>query len=374
MRSSNSRLVHCTRQCSLITVRRRRVGFTLVELLVVIAIIGILVALLLPAIQAAREAARRISCQNNLKNLALAVLTYENQKKGLPPATNAVTPANSELLLTALVDNELSWIVQVLPQIEEQALYDRFFPTRPILPLGGRPGQDFVNKGHPQETQMQVLLCPSDGSRGRTFKESVGTFSAFRFGKGNYAAYVSPVHTSCMRVYPASMINELQPLARFVDGTSKTVMLSEVLTRDDERDPRGVWAAAWTGGSILAYDMHALSGGAAEISCKDKRNAPYSPVVYPGVDSMPPNTDAKWSNQDWIRVCDVNASLFDQMQCHIQSDTRAAASPRSKHTGGVNAAHVDGSGVWINNDVDFWLMGRMVSISDGQGETEGFKP
>jgi prepilin-type N-terminal cleavage/methylation domain-containing protein len=349
-------------------------GFTLVELLVVIAIIGILVALLLPAIQAAREAARRISCQNNVKNLALAVLTYADAKKGLPPATNAVTPSPSQLLVTALVDNELSWIVQILPQIEEQALYEKFYPNRPILPLGGRPGQDFVNKGNPQEVQPQILLCPSDLSRGRTFKETIGTFSAFRFAKGNYAAYVSPVHVGCMRTYSSAMINEVQPFKRFTDGTTKTVMLAEVRTRDDERDPRGVWAASWTGGSILAYDMHSLVGGAAEVSCKDKRGAPYTPMAYPGVDSLPPNTGAGWSNEDYIRACDTNPSLFDQMPCHVQSDSRAAASPRSLHPGGVNAAHVDGSGIWISNDIDLWLMGRMVSINDGQGELEGFKP
>jgi prepilin-type N-terminal cleavage/methylation domain-containing protein len=73
----------------------RRRGFTLVELLVVIAIIGILVALLLPAIQAAREAARRMSCQNNLHNLAIAVLNYENAKKALPAAAN-IKPSSNE--------------------------------------------------------------------------------------------------------------------------------------------------------------------------------------------------------------------------------------------------------------------------------------
>jgi prepilin-type N-terminal cleavage/methylation domain-containing protein len=351
-------------------------GFTLVELLVVIAIIGILVALLLPAIQAAREAARRISCQNNVKNLALAVLTYADVKKGLPPATNAVTPATSQLLLTALVDNELSWIVQILPQIEETALYGQFYPSRPILPQGGRPGQDFVNKGNPQEAQPPILLCPSDSARNRSFKEPVGTFSAFRFAKGNYAAYVSPVHTSCMRTYPASMINEIQPFKRFTDGTTKTVMLAEVRTRDDEKDPRGVWAASWTGGSVLAFDMHALVGGAAELGCTDKRNAPYSPMVIADADSLLPNL-VSLNNQDWVRSSNSateNASLSEQMPCHIQSDTRAAASARSTHPGGVNAAHVDGSGIWINNDVDVWLMARMVSISDGQGEIEGFKP
>jgi prepilin-type N-terminal cleavage/methylation domain-containing protein/prepilin-type processing-associated H-X9-DG protein len=353
----------------------RRRGFTLVELLVVIAIIGILVALLLPAVQAAREAARRVSCQNNLKNVALAVLTYADAKKGLPPATNAVQPATSELIAdTALVDNELSWIVQILPQIEEQALYNQFQPSKAILALGSRPGQNLTTQGNPQEAQPPILLCPSDGSRSRSFKETRGTYSAFRFGKGNYAAYVSPVHVTCMRAYSAAMINEVQPFKRFTDGTTKTVMLAEVRTRESETDPRGVWAASWTGGSILAYDMHAMVAGAAEINCSNARNKPYTPIAYPGVDSMPPNTPASWSNQDYIRICDDPASsLFEQMPCHDQSATRAAASPRSRHTGGVNAAHVDGSGIWIADDVDMYLMARMVSINDGQGEAEGFK-
>jgi len=351
-------------------------GFTLVELLVVIAIIGILVALLLPAIQAAREAARRSSCQNNLKNLALAVLNYADTRKGLPPATNVPTPTTSEKLTsTSLVDNEVSWIVQILPQLEEQALYQRFFPTRPILALGGRPGQEFAKNGNPQESQLQVLLCPSDGSRGRSFKVSVGTFSAFRFAKGNYAAYVSPVHTTCMRTMPGAMINELQPFGRFTDGTSKTLMLAEVRTRDNERDPRGVWAAAWTGGSILAYDMHGIDPATAgiDLACGTKRNSIYTPIVIADAPSLTPNFPANLLNQDYILLCDDSAGAnFDQMPCHDQNDGRAAAAPRSTHPGGVNAAHVDGSGIWVNNDIDIHLMARMVSINDGQGEVEGY--
>jgi Protein of unknown function (DUF1559) len=152
-------------------------------------------------------------------------------------------------------------------------------------------------------------------------------------------------------------------------------MIAEVRTRDDETDPRGVWAAALTGGSILSYDMHAMnSSGSAEIGCAANRNAFYTPIAYPGVDSLPPNTQASWSNQDYIRKCDnPAAALLDQMPCHPQSGTRAAASPRSSHVGGVNAAHIDGSGVWISNDVDLFLMARLVSIGDGQGEVEGFR-
>ena len=91
---------------------RRRLGFTLVELLVVIAIIGVLVALLLPAVQAAREAARRMRCTNNLKQLSLALHNYEDVYKTLPPA--------------GINSNQMSWLVMLLPYIEQRNLFDQF--------------------------------------------------------------------------------------------------------------------------------------------------------------------------------------------------------------------------------------------------------
>ena len=95
---------------------RARRGFTLVELLVVIAIIGILVALLLPAVQAAREAARRTQCTNNLKQLGLAVHNYENTNKELPPG--GLTPTGGSY--------GHSWWVRILPYIEQGNVYDKF--------------------------------------------------------------------------------------------------------------------------------------------------------------------------------------------------------------------------------------------------------
>lgn len=357
----------------------RASGFTLVELLVVIAIIGILVALLLPAIQAAREAARRSQCQNNLKNLSLAVLTFENQRKALPPATNVSTPKDSELIASAAaMDNELSWVVYILPQIEEQSLFDKFDTTKGCIAAAGRQGQNFADNGNPQEAQPQILICPSDGARGRSYKETRGAYSAFRFGKGNYAAFVSPEHITSMRVFPGAMINELQPLRKILDGTSKTLLLSEVRTRESEADPRGVWAASWAGGSVIAPDMHSdstpPSGAAVLVNTASKRNTPYVPILYPDVDALPPNSSPSLANQDYVRECtDPAEADLELMPCHLQSGVRSAAAARSSHFGGVNATHVDGSVTWVMDDIDWYLFARLISISDGQGEIEGYR-
>ncbi len=100
-------------------VRPTRTGFTLVELLVVIAIIGILVALLLPAVQSAREAARRTSCMNNLKQIGLALLSFHDVDQAFPKGAYTADPGDSRR------EDGLGWATKILPYIEQQAVYDR---------------------------------------------------------------------------------------------------------------------------------------------------------------------------------------------------------------------------------------------------------
>jgi prepilin-type N-terminal cleavage/methylation domain-containing protein len=217
---------------------RSRRGFTLVELLVVIAIIGILVALLLPAVQAAREAARRTQCLNNLRQLGIGMHSHHDQKKVFPPGFFWPKPANPPCDSTAHTKgSESTWITHLLPFIEQNALYDGADWSRGF---GLAPG---IN-GELCGTKIPTMHCPS----GPNAQQLGLWYNAY--ARGSYVANngIGPMVESCSdssplpgaRVGGAFFVNSALSTADFRDGTSQTAMVSEIRMVTENADQRGV--------------------------------------------------------------------------------------------------------------------------------------
>jgi prepilin-type N-terminal cleavage/methylation domain-containing protein len=188
----------------------RRTGFTLVELLVVIAIIGILVALLLPAIQAAREAARRATCVNNLKQLGLAIQLYQDQKKELPPGarwfdyrSDCVTNCTAANWgANCCYKNHGTLHMFLLPFLEEQPLYDRFNFKDPM----GTDEQLLPNGLPIGSTLVTTFVCPSELPREATTNRP-----------GQTSPTLSP---DLLRTYKSSNYAASRGPTRHIDGGS----------------------------------------------------------------------------------------------------------------------------------------------------------
>jgi prepilin-type N-terminal cleavage/methylation domain-containing protein len=349
-----------------------RRGFTLVELLVVIAIIGVLVALLLPAVQAAREAARRMHCMNNVRQLGLAVLEFESAKKALPPGaaiSEAVSTAGcadgSNASYGANISDcfdykslregpGYSWIVLVLPFMEEQALYEQFDFTRKISTLA-----TMTPPRIPFSQIIGSLICPTDRALGPQYNGAGdSSLTGQQFAKGNYAAYVSPVHLNHQNYWPAALGNFRpgdkvgQKIGKVVDGTTKSILAVEVRTLDRDWDSRGAWALPFPGATLLGLDWHPT--GPDRVYVPDPS--------YDPMDVALPNSRIL---QDQLVACNQPA-YANQQKMPCQVITFASASPRSLHTGGVNAVALDGHAGFLSDGIDSFVFAYLISTNDGQ--------
>lgn len=348
--------------------REVRAAFTLVELLVVISIIAILVSLLLPAVNAAREAARRISCQNNLKQQSLAINSYVSAYGHFPPGGLTGLPTevrHDSGFFDPRAGKMMSWVVLTLPFMEETNLQDRFDMSMTTL----------EQPQEPQEQHLSVLLCPSDGAGGRYFEHPTLTNSK-RFAKGNYAAFVSPYHIDLQDVFPGALGGGGMPSQRIRDGISKTAMLSEVRTRDDPVDQRGAWALPWCGASLLATDIHYEDARfliqkfetLAKQGSTDVFRLRF--VAENGFPEFVQTPNKQGMNMDMIYDCrSPEQAQLDGMPCATWSSGYPfgylSAAPRSQHPGGVYCAYMDAHIGFLSNDIDPALMGLLVSVDDG---------
>ena len=334
------------------SVRKRKAssaGFTLVELLVVIAIIGILIALLLPAVQAAREAARRTHCKNNLKQLSLGVLNFESAFRHLPPS------ALVDLSVTVTGNNE-SWGVhgRILNYLEEDNLRD-------LVDLEvGWDLQPAING-----VRIDVFQCPSGTRSGepRVFSDHRPTLwpTNYGFNLGTWFVF-DPVTNKGGdgAFYPNSNLS----MARFRDGTSKTLLCAEV--------------KAWTpykrngGPPSTSIPNTVAEASAVVVSGAQEKGTghtewPDGRVHHTGFTAtMTPNTFVPFTDSQGREVdADFN-SWQEGKNGSAGNPTYAIITSRSFHSGQVNVAMVDGSVQSVTDSIELEVWRAMATRDGGE--------
>jgi len=320
-------------------------GFTLVELLVVIAIIGILIALLLPAVQSAREAARRTQCANHVKQIGLALLTYEVSGKRFPPGADT-SLSDSQLSkirwLHIKADartggNGASWMVFILPFMEEETLYENWDFTKSVAK------NELVAR-----TDIASFYCPSRRSTVRQLEQEKMMFEGWDKGGTDYGGCIgggngfldcnsgsgSGCNHPCIHkiavehwgnVMPFDLgvfaVDEGRRLADITDGTAKTIMTGEMQRL---YAPNNITAC-----SRISDDGWAV-GGAATIFDTDADLVPDDNLGYGG----------------------VNSGYFEH--------------PGSDHPGGAHFGMVDGSVHFFSDNISDFVMQELGSCAGGE--------
>lgn len=321
----------------------RSSGFTLVELLVVITIIGILIALLLPAVQAAREAARRMQCSNNLKQIGLAMHAYLESAKKLPPG--------------GLNAHGVTWYHAILPHIEQTGLAARWDPRQPYY-----CGDNQMIA----EIAVPSMQCPSDTSVpfSPTFTPADSS-SWFAYWRGNYVCNagnvgVSGTGSGSLTVLPSRTLggrtikNGGQPfIVSIDDGKFRYVDIAEVAD--------GL-------SNTLAFS-ECLQGTRGNAS-QDQRGAVFHAGFCWFTTWLGPNSPDRDVTPDSTGCC-VSVDGAPCIAALVTGGGPCALAARSKHPGGVNACLLDGSVRFIADSVQ-WNTWQALGTANGYETVQDF--
>jgi prepilin-type N-terminal cleavage/methylation domain-containing protein len=344
-----------------------RRGFTLVELLVVIAIIGILIALLLPAVQAAREAARRSQCLNNIRQIGLALHNYHDRSKSFPPVAvfnGDVGTPNGQRGRDHSLPYHHTWLVMILPMLEEQPLYDSTERGAPIYidPVTSQP-QEIVS------TQVDTLQCPSSrlvalsSTRNFAYTNYAGSEGYHWWGTAMLGPWLSwwPLVDAPQTADFSGLFNP-KPMTRRVaditDGTSNVVAVAEVNTTGYK------WGGIRRCGSgeprlstgQMVFRVAFVYTGPNGACCRPAHHPDSNPNTF--TDPAGGSRSEGW----W-----PGPSPHPMAPTHISAYGPNAEWPgaSSLHPGIVNVSMADGSAQAISETVKWSVWNKLNSIGDG---------
>lgn len=363
-----------------LTVRQR--GFSLVELLVVLAIVGLLIALILPAIQQSRAAARRTACLNNLRQLGIAFHSYHDTHSLLPPAAIWGGPPGEPLgggqLPIGLLDRvamgavspgdpsrmHANWLVLMLPQLEQASLYNTYHSSLPV---------SAVENKTVREASLPILKCPDDTFNGTSYvRDGANGPGQNQYARGNYAMNFGPdrlcvteadpenckdgfhvdsiqLQTENYQLWGSGMggYNKSFTFKDVTAGTSQMVIVDEIRAGPHSLDSRGAWALGFVGSSLTA--RHALADSQQEDSYgPNNQNGAADDVIGCGAVAAAAAEGAEFLTSH-------------RMPCHSYASPETAdqATARSLHTAGVHVLMCDGSAHFVADSVSLEVWRQM---------------